>query len=73
MQQVDLPVGRLSPSDEQDPTGRRWLADPLPVLALVALTGVALALAHLGGHPLTWHVPALLGVVAAGLALSGST
>lgn len=73
VQQVDLPVGGLSPSGDHVTPGRRWVADPLPLLALVAVAGVALALVGLPDRTLTWHVPALLGVVAAGLALSGST
>ena len=47
----------------------RWYADPLLPLALVALGAVALV-ATGAGHP---DVFALLAVVAAGLALSGST
>ena len=51
------------------PTADRWHADPLLPLALVALGGVAL-LASGGGSPAVFS---LLAVVAAGLALSGST
>lgn len=52
---------------------RRWVADPLPLLGLVGVAAVALGVLHLVWAPVPWPVPALLGVVAAGLALSGST
>ena len=53
---------------------RRWVADPLPLLGLVGLAGLVLAVLHLTGvSAIPWPVPALLAVVAAGLALSGST
>jgi len=61
-----------------DPAGtvpgvRRWVADPLLALAVVLLAAGVLAVwSSTGGRP-GWAVPALLGVVAAGLALSGST
>lgn len=62
-------------------TVRRWAADPLTLLGLTALaaTGtlaaVGAAAASLPGATLAslWWVPALFAVVAAGLALSGST
>lgn len=80
MQQVDLPVGHLgagthgSPGADVPVSGaRRWVADPLPLLGLLALVGVTLGAVHLTGTPIPWPVPALLAVVAAGLALSGST
>lgn len=53
--------------------GRRWVADPLPVLVLVAVAGLVVLAAAGAGTVVGWLVPALLGVVAAGLALSGST
>lgn len=55
---------------------RRWAADPLPLLLVLGTAGLALAaLPALGllGGPSVWLVPALFGVVVAGLALSGST
>lgn len=56
------------------PATRRWTADPLLLLALLAATAVTLALVpRSGAAAATWQVPALLGVVASGLALSGST
>ena len=54
-------------------SARRWVADPLPLLGLVGLAAVVLGVLHLVLAPVPWPVPALLGVVAAGLALSGST
>ncbi|WP_256838891.1 hypothetical protein [Ornithinimicrobium faecis] len=54
-------------------SARRWAADPLPLLGLLALTGIVLGVLHLIATPIPWPVPALLAVVAAGLALSGST
>lgn len=66
-------MGGLSPSARASPV-RRWAADPLPLLALVATAAVVLAvLQGVGAVTPGWRVPALLGVVAAGLALSGST
>ena len=53
--------------------GRRWAADPLPLLGLVGVVGAVLGVLHLTGGPVPWQVPTLLAVVAAGLALSGST
>ncbi|QFG67419.1 hypothetical protein [Ornithinimicrobium pratense] len=55
---------------------RRWAADPLSLLLLVGATGLAIAaLTTLGqvGGTASWLVPALFGIVVAGLALSGST
>lgn len=55
------------------PAGR-WVTDPLLLLALLAAAATSLgALQLTGALALSWHVPALLAVVAAGLALSGST
>lgn len=54
------------------PPWRRWAADPLSLLLLLGALGIALTLTG----PMTaaaWVVPALFGVVAAGVALSGST
>ena len=66
-------MGGLSPSVTASPV-RRWAADPLPLLTLVAAAAAVLAaLQATGAVTPAWHVPALLGVVAAGLALSGST
>ncbi|AXH97179.1 hypothetical protein [Ornithinimicrobium avium] len=66
-------MGGLSPSVTVSRV-RRWAADPLPLLALVAAAGAVLAaLQAVGAVTPPWQVPALLGVVAAGLALSGST
>lgn len=80
MQQVDLPVGDLGTDPGQRPgdgpavsTARRWVADPLPLLGLLGLASVVLGVVHLSGTPVPWPVPALFAVVAAGLALSGST
>lgn len=52
---------------------RRWGADPLPLLGLLGVTGLVLVGVQLAGTAIPWPVPALLAVVAAGLALSGST
>lgn len=52
---------------------RRWAADPLVLLGVVAIAAIALLLGVTGGADLPWQPPAMLGVVAAGLALSGST
>lgn len=49
-------------------TLRRWVADPLPTLVVVGVLGLTAAL--VGAAP---PVLVLLGVVAAGLSLSGST
>ena len=72
----DLLPGGGGTGPEQVPAWRRWVADPVLLLALVALGGAVVALRGLGagsgGGP-GWVAPALLGVVAAGLALSGST
>ncbi|WP_109472734.1 hypothetical protein [Ornithinimicrobium cavernae] len=62
----DLSTTPVSPA-------RRWVADPLPLLGLLAAAGGVLGVLHLGGVAVPWPVPALLAVVAAGLALSGST
>lgn len=72
LQQVDLPVGDLSTPAVQHPA-RRWVADPLPLLGLLAVAALALGALQLTGTAIPWQVPALLAVVAAGLALSGST
>lgn len=71
MQQVDLPVGGLSLP--QVSSWRRWVADPVVLLALVAVGGAVVAWRLTVGGGTGWAAPALLGVVAAGLALSGST
>lgn len=71
LHEVDLPVGGLSPADV--PVTRRWVADPLVLLGVVAAAAVVVLVRHLLGDPVPWPLPALLGVVAAGLALSGST
>ena len=52
---------------------RRWVADPLALLGLLALGSAFLGALQLSGTSVAWPVPALLAVVAAGLALSGST
>lgn len=72
LQQVDLPVGDLSTSARVSPS-RRWIADPLTLLGLLALGAVLLGALQLSGTAVAWPVPALLAVVASGLALSGST
>lgn len=48
--------------------GRRWLADPLALLAVLALGALALVLVPAGGAALV-----VLAVVVAGVSLSGST
>jgi hypothetical protein len=53
--------------------GRRWAADPLPLLGLLAVAGTVLVAWQLTAGEVPWQAPALLGVVASGLALSGST
>lgn len=60
---------------DADPVGalRRWVADPLLLLALVGAAALTVLVLSLTGGAVQWPVPALLGVVAAGLALSGST
>ncbi|USQ76330.1 hypothetical protein [Ornithinimicrobium cryptoxanthini] len=65
-------MGDLSTPAQVSPP-RRWIADPLALLGLLALGSVGLGALQLSGTPVTWPVPALLAVVAAGLALSGST
>lgn len=72
-----LPMGDLSAAGPR-PAGpvRRWAADPLTLLGLTALMGVAGALLLDQGASdgqRAWWVPALFAVVSAGLALSGST
>lgn len=70
----DLPV-LLDAADGIGPV-RRWAADPLPLLLLVAGAGLAVVTLPLLGAldgTTAWLVPALFGVVVAGLALSGST
>lgn len=62
---VDLPVGGVTQTGGRL---RRWVADPLPTLVSV---GVAVVVAAALGAPAV--VLVLLGVVAAGLSLSGST
>ena len=55
---------------------RRWTADPLPLLLLVGVAGLGAATLSLLGlldGTSAWLVPALFGVVVAGVALSGST
>ncbi|MCK0113507.1 hypothetical protein MWU75_15270 [Ornithinimicrobium sp. F0845] len=66
-------MGDLSTSPAAPSPARRWVADPLPLLGLLAVAGVTLGILHLSGTAIPWPVPALLAVVAAGLALSGST
>lgn len=68
LQQVHLPVADVSVG-----SARRWAADPLVLLGVVAVAALVLLLAVAGGAELPWQPAALLGVVAAGLALSGST
>ena len=62
---VDLPVGGVT---QTGGSLRRWMADPLPTLVAVGVG--ALVAAAVGAPPV---VLVLLGVVAAGLSLSGST
>jgi hypothetical protein len=62
---VDLPVGSVRAAGG---SLSRWVADPLPTL--VAVAGGVLVAAAVGAPPV---VLVLLGVVAAGLSLSGST
>lgn len=57
------------PTPSSVPTARRWAADPLTLLLLLAVAGAVLALAPGSG----FVAPVLLAVVAAGLALAGST
>ncbi|WP_151523881.1 hypothetical protein [Serinicoccus kebangsaanensis] len=66
----DLPV--VADAATGIPAARRWVADPLPLLLLVAAAGAFTVLLSPMGGPV-WLVPALFGVVVAGLALSGST
>ena len=66
-------MGDLTASTAAPSPARRWVADPLPLLGLLALAGLTLGVLHLTGTSVPWPVPALLAVVAAGLALSGST
>lgn len=68
----DLPV--VADAATGVPVWRRWLADPLPLMLLVGVVGVAVSLLGAASMPTSaWVVPALFGVVVAGLALSGST
>lgn len=64
---------RQTATGEQPTRIRRWVADPLPLLGLLAGVAVALTLLGLSGQRVPWWPPALVGVVGAGLALSGST
>lgn len=71
---AELPV--LADAASGVGTARRWAADPLPLLVLIGAAGLAVAaLALLGAltGAAAWVVPALFGVVVAGVALSGST
>lgn len=54
-------------------TVRRWVADPLPTMAVVAVLTAAVLIWALATPPTTPLVLVLLAVVAAGLSLSGST
>ena len=54
-------------------SARRWVADPLSALGPVALVTLALTVAAIAGSAVPPFVLVLLGVTAAGLALSGST
>ncbi len=65
-------MGSLSPVTPQVSAAHRWVADPLALLGVVAAAALVLLLG-VGRAGLAWQVPALFGVVAAGLALSGST
>lgn len=70
----DLPV--LVDAAAGVSAARRWVADPVPMLLLLGLaglTGAVLALLGLLDGTAAWLVPALFGVLAAGVALSGST
>lgn len=68
----DLPV--VADAATGVPVWRRWLADPLPLMLLVGVIGVMVSLLGAGAASASaWVVPALFGVVVAGLALSGST
>ncbi len=76
VQQVDLPVGGVSSTQTEPggaPAGRRWPADPLVLLGLLAVVAAGLALTAAAGSDIGWWPPALVGVIAAGLSLSGST
>lgn len=54
-------------------SARRWVADPLLLLGVLGVGAVVLGALQFSGTAVPWPVPALLAVVAAGLALSGST
>ncbi len=54
-------------------TARRWAADPLPTMAVVAVLTAAALGSTLAASSATPLVLVLLAVVAAGLSLSGST
>lgn len=64
-------MGGLTPPEVS--VARRWVADPLALLGMVALAASVVLVRQLLGEDTPWQLPALLGVVAAGLALSGST
>lgn len=69
LQPHHLPLGHMSAaSPEGVGPARRWAADPLILLGIVALAGLATPAPGVG-----FVAPVLLAVVAAGLALAGST
>ena len=70
LEDPDLPV--VADAATGIPLRRRWAADPLPLLLLLAAGGLAcLVLLPVTGA--LWVVPALFAVTVSGVGLSGST